>query len=353
MPQGCQVLPNGVADPSLAQPARVEVIEEVGACTTFNLFYDFTIESGDLPLLKEARLGPEAEIAIRVVNGLSSAVLVRGPVTRQRISLLTGGDGSQLEVIGADASVALARESKVHVWPATTDAAAISELLAAAGLVPQVQLPTSVSHEENKRALVQREPDLQLIRRLARRNGCWIWVEYDPVAAVPTVHVRRPPVDASPALQLHLAGPERNLEEALIEWDSERVVATAAEDRSVFTATPLDGSLERSPLQGLANQALADIVSQPHRARLAVQVVDAGDLLVRSEAALIEDGWFVRATVQLSARMLNTIVRAASVVELHGAGSRHSGRYLVSRVAHQIDDDDHQMQVTLVRNGWN
>jgi hypothetical protein len=353
MPQGCEVLPNAVPDPTLAQPARVEVIEAVGACTTFSLFYDFTIEAGDLPLLKEARLGPEAEIAVRVLDGDSPAVLVRGPVTRQRISLVTGGDGSVLEVIGADATVAMARESKVHVWPATTDAAAISELLGAAGLVPQVQLPTTITHEENKRALVQREPDLHLIRRLARRNGCWIWLEYDPVAAVPTVHVSRPPVDSPAALQLHLAGADRNLEEALIEWDAERVVATAAEDRDVFSASALDGSVERSPLQGLADHALADIVTQPHRARLAFQVADAGDLLVRSEAALIEDGWFVRATLKASARVLKAILRAPSVVELHGAGSRHSGRYLVSRVTHQIDDDDHRMQVTLVRNGWN
>src|SRR4051794_17145149 len=100
MPQGCEVLPNGAPDDSLAQPARVEVAEEVGAITTFALFYDFHIEDGDLPLLKEARLGPEAEVALRVHDGDGLAVLVRGPVTGQRISVLTGGEGSVLEVIG-------------------------------------------------------------------------------------------------------------------------------------------------------------------------------------------------------------------------------------------------------------
>lgn len=353
MTQGCKVLPNGAPDASMAQPARVQVTEAVGASTTFSLFYDFHIEDGDFPLLKEDRLGPEAEIAVQVLDGDTTAVLVRGPVTRQRISVLTGGEGSVLEVIGADATVALAREHKVHVWPSTTDAAAITELLSAAGLAAKVDLPSTVVHVETKNSLVQREPDLHLIRRLARRNGCWLWLEYDPVAGVPTARVERPPVGQPAAMKFHLAGADRNIDEATIEWDVERVVAADADNRDVFGATDMEGAVERSPLTGLADKALADIVAKPRKARLSVAVDDAGDLLVRSEAALIEDGWFVRATLRARARVLKQVVRAPSVVELHGAGSRHSGKYLVARVSHSIDDDDHWMDVTLVRNGWN
>lgn len=353
MPQGCEVLPNAAPDPSLVQPARIEITESVGASTVFSLFYDFHIEDGDLPLLKEARLGPEAEIALRVLDGDAPMVLVRGPVTRQRISVVNGGEGSVLEVIGADATVALAREAKVHVWASTTDAAAITELLSAAGLAPQVDLPSTVVHVETKNALVQREPDLHLIRRLARRNGCWLWLEYDPVAATPMARVERPPVGQAAALKFHLSGADCNVDEATLEWDVERVVATDAANRDVFGASEMDGAVERSPLSGLADQALADIVAKPRKARLTVPVDDAGDLMVRSEAALIEDGWFVRATLRVTARRLKRVVRAPSVVELHGAGSRHSGKYLVCRVVHRIDDDDHWMDVTLVRNGWN
>jgi hypothetical protein len=353
MPQGCEVLPNAAADPSLAQPARVEITEAVGACTTFSLFYDFQIEEGDLPLLKDERLGPEAEIAVRVPDGDATAVLVRGPVTRQRIGLLTGGAGSVLEVIGADTLVELGREHKVHVWPSTTDAAAISEILNGASLAAQVNLPSTVVHTEARRALVQREPDLHLVRRLARRNGCWLWLEYEPATATPMAHVARPPVSSPASIQFHLAGDGRNIDKATIEWDAERIVAADAEGRDVFGATDIDGAVERSPLAGLAANALADIVEKPRRARLTVQAVDAGDLVARSEAALIEEGWFVRATLQVSARVLKRVVRAPSVVELNGAGSRHSGKYLVARVAHRIDDEDHWMDVTLIRNGWN
>jgi hypothetical protein len=353
MPQRCEVLPNGQPDPTLAQPARVEVVEAVGASTTFSLFYDFHIEDGDLPLLSESRLGPEAVIALRVRDGDTPAILVRGPVTQQRISVVTGGQGSVLEVIGADVSIELAREHKVHVWPTTTDALAISGILTDAGIKPMVDIPSNVTHVETKCSLVQREPDLHLIRRLARRNGCWFWLEYDPVAVQPMAHVARPPVDADADVKFYLDGDKRNTEKAMIEWDVERVVATDAANRDVFAGDNMDGSVDRSPLTGLADHALADIVTKTRKARLTMPVDDAGDLIARSEAALIEDGWFVQARLTARTRVLKRVVRAHTAVELHGVGKRHSGKYLVARVVHTIDDEDHLMEITLVRNGWN
>ena len=152
---------------------------------------------------------------------------------------------------------------------------------------------------------------------------------------------------------VHLEGADRNVEEATIEWDVERVVSTDAANRDSFGATDMDGSVEKSPLSTLADKALADIVSSPRRARLTVPVDDAGDLIVRSEAALIEQGWFASVSLAGRAKRLKQVVRAHSLVALHGAGARHSGNYLVARVVHRIDADDHLMSVTLVRNGWN
>ena len=354
MPLGCEILPNGAPDSSFAQPSQVEVVEGVGVSTTFALLYPIAISDGDYALLGEDRIGPEAELAIRVVDGDATSILVRGPVTGQRISLVTGGDGSTLEVIGGDATIALAREARVKVWPDTTDADAITQILTSAGIAPvSVTLPSSVTQVEAQNALVQREPDLHLVRRLARRNGCWFWLEHDPTTTLAGARVERPPVDGEPIVSFHLEGADRNVEEATIEWDVERVVSTDAGNRDSFAATDMDGSVEKSPLSPLADKALADIVSSPRRARLTVPVDDAGDLIVRSEAALIEQGWFASVSLAVRAKRLKQVVRAHSLVALHGAGARHSGNYLVARVVHRIDADDHLMSVTLVRNGWN
>lgn len=353
MTRGCEIMPAIATGTPMPQPARVEVIEAADASTTFALYYDFNIENGDFPLLNDDRLGPDAEIIIRVPSGSQEIVLVRGPVTRQRMSVQTGGDGSVLEVIGGDATIPLGREARVHVWPSISDADAITQLLDAAGLSPDVKLPTSIVHVEEKNALVQREPDLHLIRRLARRNGCWLWLEYDQKRKTPLAKVARPPVGNPVSVHFHLHGDKHNVDEAQLEWDVERVVAADSAHRDVFGANDMDGSVEHSPLTPLASRALADIVKASRRARLTIPVDDAGDLIARSEAALIEQGWFVTASLQVRARILRSVVRPPSVAELLGAGSRHSGKYMVVRVAHRIDDDDHIMDVTLARNGWN
>jgi hypothetical protein len=239
------------------------------------------------------------------------------------------------------------------VWPSASDADAITSLLGGAGLEAKVNLPSTVVHTEARRALVQREPDLHLIRRLARRNGCWFWLEHDPTTTLPSARVERPPVEEEPAVAFHLEGADRNVDEAVIEWDGERVVAADSAARDPFAATDMEGSVEKTPLSPLADTALSDILVAPRRARLTMPVDDAGDLIVRSEAALIEQGWFVMATLSVRAKRLKQVVRSHKVAELHGAGARHSGKYMVARVVHRIDADDHLMTVTLVRNGWN
>ena len=45
-------------------------------------------------------------------------------------------------------------------------------------------------------------------------------------------------------------------------------------------------------------------------------------------------------------------MRAHTVVELQGAGIRHSGKYFVGGVRHTIDADRHRMELELLRNAW-
>ena len=67
---------------------------------------------------------------------------------------------------------------------------------------------------------------------------------------------------------------------------------------------------------------------------------------------IIEASWFIRATCQTSLDRLASVVRAHSVVEIQGAGKRHSGKYFVSAVRHTIDPAMHRMDLELVRNAW-
>ena len=58
------------------------------------------------------------------------------------------------------------------------------------------------------------------------------------------------------------------------------------------------------------------------------------------------------ATTETTRERVGRAVRAHTVLELQGAGSRHSGRYLVAAVRHTIDTGSHRMELELLRNAW-
>jgi hypothetical protein len=84
--------------------------------------------------------------------------------------------------------------------------------------------------------------------------------------------------------------------------------------------------------------------------RLTTTVDDAGELAMRSRSLLRESEWFVQCETETDVGPLGTVLRVGQIVELGGAGSLHSGKYLVWSVRHTITADAHRMKLRLVRN---
>lgn len=350
------VMPGGLPDPSMPVPSEVEVVETVNQPTVYRLQYALTMEAGDLPLLAEPRLSPEQDLALVVPNGEDATVLVKGPVTAQRMALKNGVAGSVLDVLGADYSVVLNRENKVKLWADMSASTAVSSILAAQTgivLVPDVQ-STQAQYAEDKHALVQRETDLHFIRRMAARNGYWFWFSYElgPSAGV-NAHFKAPPASDTAALELRINMQDSNIDSVEIDWDVERPATLDLQQLDLGNREKIEVSAVKSGLTGLADQLLADVAPALRSGHFAVPLDDNGDLTARGQAALLHSDMFVRAHISAKASVLQGVVRAHTVVNLNGVGSRHSGKYLVWSVAHLIKDGEHTMQIELVRNGWN
>ena len=107
-----------------------------------------------------------------VTAGLAddSRQLLTGYITHVRPQFTAGLEQSRLEIWGMDASVLMDRVDKLKDWPNKKDSDIASETFRAYGLTPQVT-DTDVVHDEEVSTIVQRETDIQLLRRLALRNG--------------------------------------------------------------------------------------------------------------------------------------------------------------------------------------
>ncbi|MGA9772085.1 MAG: hypothetical protein WBV94_23840 [Blastocatellia bacterium] len=347
---GIAIAVGGTPDPDLATASLVEVYERMGEMTTYRLIYNFDSQEGDFPLLADGRLDAGSELAVIAPLGGRNNYLVKGPVTGQQIHFAHGGAGSYVEVYGADTSVAMDRETHTAVWSDLTDSEAVSQILQNYGYTLDVA-STQAGHFESKHTLAQRDSDLRFVRRLARRNGFSFWISCDE-AGIESAHFKRPVLDGNPAGDLTINLGSNNIDSVDITWDVERPSSVVAGQLDLNTKSDIDGAVAQSPLIPLGTKGFNAIASGARSIHILAPADDTGDLQSRGEAALIEAGWFIRANCRTTVNALNSIVRAYTIMNLRGLGTRHSGKYFVSGVRHNIDATGHSMDVELIRNGW-
>ncbi|MEI7897700.1 MAG: hypothetical protein WCJ26_11745 [bacterium] len=350
MSSGISISVNGSPDKELTQAITIEIAEKMDQAASFTLKYELDISGGDLPYLTDTRFDPGSEITVTVSGNNSTECLVKGPVHAQNIHMQHGAGGSWLEVKGSDTSVKMDRETRSAVWKDLTDSVAVQSILSTYGYMPDVE-NTSAGHFENKHTLVQRESDLSFIRRLARRNGFHFWITCD-ATGTETAHFRRSQLGSTPSAKFVINLDSPNFLSLDIYWDVERPTSIVGVQLDLNAKSNITLSVPKTPQTGLGNTDLSAITGDTRSVFLSAPSDDAGDMKSRGEAALIEADWFIRAACKTTLAEMGSIVRAHSIVELHGAGSRHSGKYLVSGVKHIIDASDHKMEIELVRNAW-
>jgi phage protein D len=348
---GANITSNGaVAEDFMASGTveYVEVHERLGETTYYTLAMRCDIQDDDISLISDSRLGPGADLGVVVEDAEGTQdCLVKGPVFAQEITLHNGGDGSSVLVKGADSSLKMDREFKSTTFEGT-DSAFVSQVLGSYSLTPDVTT-TSANHTEQKHVLVQRSTDLQFVKMLARRNGFKFWVTCD-AEGIETAHFKRIDLTAEAAATLKINQEDYNITELRISWDAHLPSSAQGLQLDLANLENMTGTVATSPETPLGSTTLEAFAADAVSMDLSAPLDDTGALTARLEGAIIEASYFVQASCQTSLQQLGKVVRAASIVEIVGAGSQHSGKYLVAAVTHRIDESSHTMQLELMRN---
>jgi hypothetical protein len=351
MPAGVILYSRHLPNPALPQPGAVEVYECTGRPTEYHLLYNIDIDSeSDIQLLAEPLIDADADLSVMVDVKGTPECLVRGPVLRHTIKLVHGGEKSSLTVFGSDKKALMDRESKVAVTPAGTASNAVALILGSYGLIPATD-STNGQFSPDKHALVQRETDYEFAMRMARENGLLFWIETD-VAGIETANFKKPPLDGVAEVTLTINRPEANISSLEIEWDVQAAASTKVLQADLTTGDLVDGSLTQSSLTLLGGTALGSIQQTASLRHLAAPSDDQGAAQGLSEGMLLESSFFIRAKAVASLSRVGALVRSHTLVDVAGAGTRHSGTWFCSGVRHRINDTEHVMEIELIRNGW-
>ena len=347
---GIGIAYNDICDELSPSADLVEIEQHLHEPSQYRLHYGIDIVDGDIPMSVEGKFDPGTMISVSV-PGQETSCLIKGPVYRQQLGLQHGGQGSSLIVHGQDSRLLMDREAKSAVWADVTDSDAVTAILGGYGFASDVET-TAAGHYEDKHTLVQRDTDYAFVKRLARRNGFLFWIDCDG-SGTETAHFKRPPVEGGAALDLIINFADSNIQSLDIEWDVERPTSSEARQLDASGLVDITGDVGETPLAALGTASLQQITGDTRSLFVSAPSDDVGDLMARAEAAVIEAQWFVRAHCVTSfAKLGDRVVRPAQIVNVRGAGSRHSGTYLVESVKHRIDAANHSMEIDLIRNSW-
>ncbi len=358
MGQSYKLLLNGAevdADVYGAIPA-LEVEENAELPGAIQLSLPVDSADDDLSRLGDAVVAPYANLAVVVsTDDKPDECIFDGYVLSHKLHLEKGTTNSTLEVWGQDASWLMNLEEKAHEWADMTDAAVANAIFSQYGITPAPENTEddSPAHTESGHTLMQRASDIQFLRQLARRNGKLCRVAGGDAAGKRIGWFAKPKLDGEPAATLRLNGEEPTTVATLdFEWDVARPTEVAARQASFADPSPdgVTGDAADSGLAPLAARDLATFAGKPMKARLTATVDDAGELSLRARALLRESGFFVRCTGESDMARLKTVLRVGALVSVEGAGSLHSGKYLVWSVRHTFKAEGHKMSFVLVRN---
>jgi hypothetical protein len=335
-----------------SQVSSVDVHERLDQCTTYKLNFAVDISDGDIGHSIEKDTSPGKILSVLANVHDKLVCLVKGPVTQQELQFNHGGAGSWIYVEGEDTGHKLDHIPKFNITNAGSDADIARKIIAGSDqMIPDVESTPGSTHSVATHSFVQRESDLSLLRSLARRNGFHFWITYSPLGLA-TGHFRSRSLDGEAKATLIINERNNNIDNLRVIADPSRPVKTEGTQLDLRTKKLIDGKAELKDSK-LGSEGLAKVTNaNPQSIHLAPPVDDAGALKARGKAALREAQWFINAECQTSLHRLGKIVQVHTIVNVQGAGSRHSGKYYVTGVKHTIDAASHAMELKLTRNAW-
>lgn len=286
-----------------------------------------------------------------ITAGLESDAqeLISGYITHLKPDFDPGPSQCVLDVWGMDASVLMDREDKLKDWPNKKDSDIASEIFRDLyGLTPEVE-DTEVTHDEAISTVIQRETDIQFLKRLALRNGYECYVEGS------TGFFRTPQVETTPqpVLAVHF-GSETNVNHFAIEVNALTSANVAMYQVDRLNKEVLDTTAETSQQETLGAIAATGLLSAGMAPGLVVvgQTVTTGspEMTALCQGLFHQGEWFVTGEGEVAANQYGSVLQPRRAVTIKGIGETYSGVYYVTHVTHSFTGDGYTQFFRVKRN---
>lgn len=299
--------------------------------------------------LDDERVKLWSQVVIAAQVGDEETELITGYITQLKPHLDPDENQCWLEIYGLDASSLMSVEEKIKDWPNKSDSDIAREVFATYSLTPAVD-DTGVVHDEAVATIIQRETDIQFLKRLARRNGFECFVAGDQGFFRKPV-LSKPP---QPVLAIHF-GAETNLVSFDAKLNALRPTAVEMHQLDTIAKELQDAVAESNEQRQLGRDgALSLTPPQSVSARLFVRhavATSQPEMQNLCRALFDEAEWLIEARGELDSALYGAALRAKQLVPIKGVGETFSGVYYVTSVKHVFTVDNYVQHFTARRNG--
>lgn len=327
---------------------EVELDDELAAL--FRLTIGIALQpDGSWTYLDDARFKVWKPITVKAGLGNGMEDVFSGYITHVKPSFEPDLTQCTLEVWGMDGSVLMDREEKLKDWPNKKDSDIAAEIFTLYSLTPMTE-NTSVTHDEAVATIIQRETDIQFLRRLALRNGFECYVEGA------TGYFRPPQLNAPPQPVLAVQfGDETNVRRFALEVNALTPANVAMFQVDRADKSVLDVTAETSRQAALGRTKAAGLLAAGMNPALVVvgSVVATGqpEMMALCQGLYEQGNWFVTGEGEVAANDYGHVLKARQTVTIKGIGETYSGVYYVTHVTHSFTPKGYTQHFRVKRNG--
>jgi phage protein D len=303
---------------------------------------------GSWPYLDDDRFSLWRRVVVTAGLEDDVAQLITGYITHLRPEFGVGLERCRLDIWGMDASVLMDRVDRLKEWPNKKDSDVAAEVFQSYGLTPRVT-GTGVIHDEEISTIIQRETDIQLLRRLAARNGFECFVDGD------TGYFRAPETDSPPQPVLAvLFGDATNVNRFSLEANALTPSDVAMCQLDHASGDVLNATAKQGRQLSLGAKPVGDYLRagmEPGLVRIGRTVTTGSpEMSALCEGLFDQGAWFVTGQGEVAANEYGNILKPRGTVTIKGIGETHSGVYYVTHVTHRFTVGGYTQAFMVKRN---
>ena len=298
--------------------------------------------------LDDDRIALWKTLAVSVTVGGKTTELFSGYVTEIIPHIDVAEENSSLELKGMDATCLMNLEEKIRDWPGKNDSEIAREVFRPYVMMSEVT-PTDVIYMQEVGTIMQRETDIQFLKRLARRNGFECFVKSSKG------YFRKPALRAAalPTLAAHF-GDQTNLVSFDAKANSTRPARVGMSQLDPIAKEVQAAAVGRTQQPRLGTKGTSALsVPGGHTPQLFVRhavALNKAEMENLSHALYDEAEWFVEGSGEVETGSYGAVLEARRLVAIKGVGELFSGVYYLTNVRHLFNGDSYMQRFKARRN---